>query len=264
MLTDTHCHLNLPEFEQDLERVIRSARDSGLMKILVPGIDLPSSRKAVELAEAYPGLIYAAVGIHPNYSTANDADHLDELRLLLKKPSVVAVGEIGLDYFREFAQKPDQIRTFGYMLELSLEFGKPVCLHQRESLQDVQKILGTWHNKLRSNESPLANKPGVFHSFGGDDLLQTWAVERNFYFGISGYITYKKGESLRNSLIKIDVSRLLIETDAPYITPEPHRGKRNEPAYVRFTLEKLAEVLAINTNEMERISGKNAASLFGW
>lgn len=264
MLTDTHCHLNLPEFEQDLEHVIRSARDSGLMKILVPGIDLPSSRKAVELAEAYPGLIYAAVGIHPNYSTANDADFLDELRLLLEKPSVVAVGEIGLDYFREFAQKPDQIQTFGYMLELSLEFRKPVCLHQRESLEDLLKILEIWHNKLRSNKSPLANKPGVFHSFGGDDLLQTWAAERNFYFGISGYVTYKKGESLRNSLIKIDISRLLIETDAPYITPEPHRGKRNEPAYVQFTLEKLAVVLGINTNDMERISGENAISLFGW
>jgi TatD DNase family protein len=264
LLTDTHCHLNLPEFEQDLERVIRSARDSGLMKILVPGIDLPSSRKAAELAEAYPGLIYAAVGIHPNYSTANDADLLDELRLLLEKPSVVAVGEIGLDYFREFAQKPDQIRTLGYMLELSLEFGKPVCLHQRESLEDLLKILEIWHDKLRSNNSPLTLIPGVFHSFGGDDLLQSWAAERNFYFGISGFITYKKGEVLRNSLTNIDHSRLLIETDAPYITPEPHRGKRNEPAFVRYTLEKLAEIQGVNTNEMERISGENAASLFGW
>lgn len=264
MLTDTHCHLNLPEFEKDLEQVIRSARDSGLMKILVPGIDLPSSRRAVELAESYPGLIYAAVGIHPNYSTANDADLLDELRFLLEKPFVVAVGEIGLDYFREFAQKPDQIKTLGYMLELSFEFRKPVCLHQRESLEDLLKILETWHKKLRSNKSPLTQRPGVFHSFGGEDLLQTWAAERNFYFGISGYITYKKGEDLRNSLSRIDHSHLLIETDAPYITPEPHRGKRNEPAYVRWTLEKLAEVLSAKENEMVRISGENAARLFGW
>lgn len=264
MLTDTHCHLNLPEFEQDLEQVIHSARDSGLKKILVPGIDLPSSYRAVELAEKYPGLIYAAVGIHPNYSTANDAQLLNELRFLIEKPSVVAVGEIGLDYFREFAHKSDQIRTFGYMIELSSEFGKPICLHQRESLPDLLKILNRWFDKLSSTNSPLAQKPGVFHSFGGDDRLQAWAIKKNFYFGISGFITYKKGEGLLKSLAKIQPSRLLIETDAPYISPEPHRGKRNVPANIHLTLEKLADILKMDPGEMKKVSGENASRLFGW
>jgi TatD DNase family protein len=264
LLTDTHCHLNLPEFEQDLEQVIRSAQDSGLKKILVPGIDLPTSRRAVELADKYPGLIYAAVGIHPNYSTANDAELLDEFRFLLEMPSVVAVGEIGLDYYRDFTQKSDQVRTLGYMLELSSEFSKPVCLHQRESLPDLLNILMFWHDKLLLTLPPLAQNPGVFHSFGGDDLLQVWANNRNFYFGISGFITYKKAEDLRKSLIKIHPAKLLIETDAPYITPEPHRGKRNEPANVRLTLEKIAGVLKTDPHEMERISGENASKLFGW
>lgn len=264
MLTDTHCHLNLSEFEQDLEQVIRSAQESGLKKILVPGIDLPSSQRAVELAEVNPGFIYAAVGIHPNYSTVNDAELLDEFRFLLEKPSVVAVGEIGLDYFRDFAHKSDQIKTFGYMLELSSEFAKPVCLHQRESSIELLNILESWHKKLLQSDSALVHKPGVFHSFGGDGQLQTWAKKRNFYFGISGFITYKKGEGLRKSLENADHARILIETDAPYITPEPHRGKRNEPANVRLTLEKLADVLSTNPFEMERISGENASRLFGW
>lgn len=264
MLTDTHSHLNFPEFEQDIQQVIRSARDSGLKKILVPGIDLRSSRRAVELAEEFPGLIYAAVGIHPNYTTANDVETLDELSSLLERPSVVAVGEIGLDYYREFAQKPDQIRTLGFMLDLSSEYGKPVCLHQRDSQLDLLNILESWHNQLVLSGSPLALNPGVFHSFGGDDLLQTWAEERNFYFGISGFITYKKGEGLRRSLSKVNKARLLIETDAPYITPEPHRGKRNEPANVRLTLEKLADVLKTDSDEMTIISGENASRLFGW
>jgi len=264
LLTDTHCHLNLPEFEQDLDLVIRSARESGLNKILVPGIDLPSSRKAVELAEDYPGLIYAAVGIHPNHSTVNDADHLDDLRFLLERSSVVAVGEIGLDYYRDFSQKPDQIATLDLMLELANEFEKPVCLHQRESLPDLLKALETWHGTLITKNSKLAQQPGVFHSYGGDDLLQTWANEKNFYFGISGFVTYKKAENLRETLPKLNPSRLLIETDAPYITPEPFRGKRNEPAYVRQTMEKLADVLNISQGQMEWVSGENASKLFRW
>jgi TatD DNase family protein len=264
LLTDTHCHLNLPEFEQDLDQVIRSARDSGLKKILVPGIDLPSSQRAVELANAYPGLIYAAVGIHPNYSTAKDSDLLDEFRFLLEKPSVVAVGEIGLDFYRDFTQKSDQIATFRRMLDLSSEFGKPVCLHQRDSLPDLLESLETWHSRLKSQDSELAQHPGVFHSYGGDEMLQTWASESNFYFGISGYITFKKAESLRESLAKIDPARLLVETDAPYISPEPLRGKRNEPANVALTMEKLAEVLNNDPGQIEKISGENASRLFGW
>jgi len=264
LLTDTHCHLNLPEFAQDLEHVIESARNTGLKKILVPGIDLPSSQRAVKLAEEYPGLIFAAVGIHPNHSTINDSEQLDDLRFLLEKPSVVAVGEIGLDYYRDFSQKSDQITTLGLMLELANEFEKPVCLHQRESLPDLLIILESWHQTLLLKNSKLAHQPGVFHSYGGDELLLPWAEEKNFYFGISGFVTYKKADYLRESLLKINPSRLLIETDAPYITPEPFRGKRNEPANARLITEKLAEVLKIDVGQMVSISGENASRLFHW
>jgi len=264
LLTDTHCHLNLPEFEPDLDRVIQSARETGLKKILVPGIDLPSSFKAVELAEKYPGLIYAAVGIHPNYATDQDERALRNLRSLLSSEQVVAVGEIGLDYYRDFTQKEVQLKTFQLMLELADEFEKPVCIHQRSSITDLLKELDKWQQVLVSENSFLLQNPGVFHSFGGEKEILEFAKMHNYYFGISGFITYKKATELRECVMNLNKSRILLETDSPYITPEPYRGKRNEPSNVKLTAKMVAKVLNSEVDEIQLLSSGNAAAIFHW
>ena len=264
MLTDTHCHLNLPEFEHDLDQVMQSARETGLKKILIPGIDLPSSIKAVDLAEKYPGLIYAAVGIHPNYASDDDERSQKSLRSLLSSEQVVAVGEIGLDYFRDFTQKEVQIKTFRSMLEIANEFEKPICLHQRSSVNDLLSELEQWQQVLVSENSLLLQNPGVFHSFGGETELMEFAKKHNYYFGVSGFITYKKADKLRDRLIYLNKSRILLETDSPYITPEPYRGKRNEPSNVELTAKMVAKVLETDVDEIHQLTSLNAATLFKW
>lgn len=264
MLTDTHCHLNLPEFEHDLDQVIQSARETGLKKILVPGIDLSSSIKAVELAEKYPGLIYAGVGIHPNYASDQDDRVQKSLRSLLSSELVVAVGEIGLDYYRDFTQKEVQKKTFRLMLDLAAEYMKPVCIHQRSSNEDLIGELNRWQKELASEHSMLLQNPGVFHSFGGEWGVLEFANNHNYFFGISGFITYKKAVSLREMLGQITNKRILLETDSPYITPEPHRGKRNEPSNVYLTAKMIANTLEIDINEVENLTTANAAVLFNW
>lgn len=264
MLTDTHCHLNLSEFERDLDQVIKSARETGLKKILVPGIDLPSSIKAVELAENYPGLIYAAVGIHPNYSSDHDDGVLKSLRSLLSSKVVVAIGEIGLDYYRDFSQKENQKKTFRLMLDLAAEYMKPVCIHQRSSIEDVIHELHRWQQDLDLEHSLLLQNPGVFHSFGGELEILEFANNHNFYLGISGFITYKKAVSLREMLGKVSKNRILLETDSPYITPEPNRGKRNEPSNVNLIAKMMANALEIDSKDVENITTNNAAVLFSW
>lgn len=264
MLTDTHCHLYLPEFEDDLEKVMQKARDAGLKKILVPGIDLLTSRKAVALAEKYPGFIFAAVGIHPNYSSKKDLELIGALHDLLYHPGVVAVGEIGLDYYRRFSEKDIQIKTFEAMLTLAKEFNKPVCLHQRESTKDMLGLLDNWFYELTKTSSPLIDKPGVFHSFGGDKELLNWAENHQFYFGISGYVTYKKATELVNCLPNLNRNKLLIETDAPYLTPIPHRGTRNDPSLTKIISAKIAESINVDKTSLLKTTFDNSVRLFGW
>lgn len=264
MLTDTHCHLNLPDFEFDLDEVIQAARQAGVQKILVPGIDLPSSIRAVELAEQYPGFINAAVGIHPNYSTSRDDDFLDDFRRLMENSSVVAIGEIGLDYYRDFSDQCTQIKTFKSMLSLAQEFAKPVCLHQRESGEDMLEALTEWYQGLVDDQSPLGMRPGVFHSFGGDAEIMVWAEKHEFYLGLSGFVTYKKSVELKKRLFEINANKMVIETDAPYITPEPLRGKRNEPANLKFTVESIAGFLGEEPKLIEQVTSQNAKQLFAW
>ena len=264
LLSDTHCHLNLEDFDVDREQVISRAQKCGLEKILVLGIDYSSSCLAVKMAEEYPCFIYAAVGIHPNYATDKDFEYINKFRRLIKKPEVVAIGEIGLDFYRNFSEKVVQINTFKSMLDLAIEAGKPICLHQRSSLSEMLNILEGWYCNLLNSDSLLAKNPGVFHSFDGNEELIGWSENRPFYFGINGFITYKKTIELRESLRKINPDRLLLETDAPYITPEPERGKRNEPANVCIIARKVGEVLAADAKKISEITSINAKRLFRW
>ncbi len=264
-LCDTHCHLYLDEFKEDLNAVIHRAVQAGVSYILVPGIDYQSSIAAVELSEKYAGVLFPAVGIHPNYSSKAGIEDINQLRVLIENnPSIRAIGEIGLDFYRTWSSHEDQYFIFKEMLKLSEEFNLPICLHVRDSSDEILKVLDPWYTSLLEKQHPLVDNPGVFHSFDGNDEVAQWAVNHHFKFGVSGTVTYKKAQSLRDALSNLDPKHLIIETDAPYLSPHPYRGKRNEPAYVKFTADKLAEILSLNPEEIYDSTSRNAAQLFRW
>jgi TatD DNase family protein len=259
-LVDTHCHLDFNRFDSDRDEVIRRAAEAGVTCIVVPGVDLPSSRRAVELAEWYE-MIYAAVGVHPNDASGFDDETLSALRETLAHPKVVAVGEIGLDYYRDRTPPDFQRRIFRQQLRLATEVGKPVIIHSRESTTDMLAILAEWQDGLNG---PPAARPGVLHSFSATWQDAQAALELGFYLGFSGPITFEKADEMRLVAASAPADKILVETDAPFLTPHPHRGQRNEPAYVRFVAEKLAEVRGKTLKEVALSTSENAAALFGW
>lgn len=264
-LCDTHCHLNLEQFQDDLNAVIHRSVQAGVRKILVPGIDFASSQEAVELSERYAGVIYPAVGIHPNNSSKVGIEEINKLRMLISyNPGIRAIGEIGLDFYRTWASYEDQYYIFNEMLKLAEEFNLPICLHVRDASKEILDVLDPWYAKLAGIQHTIMNRPGVFHSFGGNEAVAQWAIERNFMLGISGPVTYNKAESLRSSISALGLDHIILETDAPYLSPQPKRGKRNEPANIQFIAEKLSEVLSMPVEDICEITSRNAQKLFEW
>ena len=264
-LCDTHCHLYLDDYSQDLDEVIQRAREAGVGRLLIPGIDIETSRKAVELACRYADLMVPAAGIHPNYSTGINKDDVKKLEGILHASAEIrAIGEIGLDYHRDWSSKEEQITVFKGMLNLSEQFNLPVCLHVRASAEDIIQVLDGWYADLYRHNHPLAQNPGVFHSFDGSDLILKWGLEHEFMFGINGMVTYPKSQALREKLPQISMERLLTETDSPYLSPQLHRGKRNEPALVKSIVEEIGKVLDFPTETIIEATGSNAERLFGW
>jgi TatD DNase family protein len=264
ILSDTHCHLYLHDFQNDLEKVIKVAFNAGIRKILVPGIDLETSRSSIRLSEQHPEIIYSAVGIHPNHSTGVEQQDLDLIESLANNSAIVAIGEIGLDSYRDKASANDQISVFNNMLNISRKTGKPVCLHNRDADKKILEILNAWYSDLAETKSNLAEHPGVFHSFSGSEVISEWALTHNFYLGISGPVTFQNSQALQKIIRETDLSHLLVETDAPYLSPHPHRGKRNVPANVRFVCEKIAEIKQIGIDDVISKTSENANALFGW
>lgn len=262
--TDTHCHLNLQEFKTDFESVITRASAAGIRKILIPGIDLETSLQAVILSKKHPGFLYAAAGIHPNHSASVDPAEIRELESLAGNKDVVAIGEIGLDFYRDKASAEEQIAIFKKMLSISLETEKPICIHNRNADSKILEILDEWYSKLLKSQSNLIEKPGVFHSFSGSEAILSWALEHHFYLGISGPLTFSKSLDLQKIIMEIDIAHLLLETDSPYLSPYPFRGKRNEPGNVKFVCEKIAELKQITLNDVMTATSNNAKNLFGW
>jgi TatD DNase family protein len=253
MLTDTHCHLDLDKFDEDRKTVLERALAAGVERILIPGLDLRSSVSAIQLAESHPRL-YAAVGFHPTDLKGFSEKVFDELRDLAGHAKVVAVGEIGIDYYwvKEEEKRLFQHDALKKQLTFAASVGKPVVIHMREENDawfgqasvDLLNILTEWQNKLRTQNHPLAEKPGVMHSFNGTLETAQKAMDLNFYIGITGTITY--------------------ETDAPFLTPVPHRGKRNEPAFVAYIADKIAEIHKTTREQVAKITAVNAERLFGW
>ena len=248
-LIDSHTHLDFPQFDTDREAVIARAREAGLAAILNVGADLPSSRAAVALAEQYD-FIYAAVGVHPHDARTVTPAVLDELRALARHPKVVAVGEIGLDYYRDLSPRPVQRQVFADQLALATELALPVVIHSREAYDDVLAALRGWQGA------------GVIHSYsaGLERLEEVLAL--GFFASISGPVTFRRAHRLRAVAAAVPLERLLVETDCPYLTPVPYRGRRNEPAYVRYVAEAVARARGMSDEALVRVIADNARRLF--
>ena len=269
MLTDTHCHLDSETFNDDRSAVLARARAAGVRRILAPGIDLISSQNCVRLASENPE-VYAAVGIHPTDEDLLQPNSLENLRALAQDPRVVAIGEIGLDYYwvLESWYRTRQQETLQAQLRLAGELGKPVVLHCREQgdtetgpcMDDLLDILGQW---LQDGVQKRPN-PGVLHSFSGDLASARRAIDLGFLIGVTGPVTYKNAASRRALIGALPLESLLIETDAPYLAPHPHRGKRNEPAYVAHIADKIAAIQSRTKEEVAAVTAENAARLFSW
>ncbi len=274
-LADTHCHLEFEAFDADRSEVLARARQAGLRQILNPGVDIPSSRAAIALAENHSD-VYAAAGIHPNdilhaeqgYSEGNepgwDERALDIIDQLTTHPKVVAVGEIGLDYYRDWTPHNLQQEVFQAQLELAARRNLPVIIHSREAMSDTLQILSAWQKKLEADGSPLATRPGVLHSFSGSKEDARRALDIHFRIGFTGPVTYRNAAVLQQLAAELPPDCLLVETDAPFLTPAPHRGQRNEPAYVKLMAEKIAELRGQTFSEVAEITSKNAGELFNW
>ncbi len=259
LLIDTHCHLDFDSYAGDLPAVLARAAEAGVIAIVNPGTDLDRSTAACDLAAAHAP-IFAAVGIHPN-STADFApEQIAIVRNLAAREKVVAVGEIGLDYYREHSPKDVQRRAFEAQLGLAEELGLPVIVHNRDADDDILALLETWVGGLNG---PLKACPGVLHSFSAPLRVAERALASGFYIGVTGPVTYKKADELRHVVARLPADRLLVETDGPFLAPHPHRGERNEPAYVRHTADRIA---ALRLTDLETIAAQttaNARRLFG-
>jgi len=258
MLVDTHCHLDFEQYHADLDDVIRRAAEAGVTRIINPATDLQTGSDALALAATYPN-VYVAVGIHPN-STANYTDDdLASIEAQTHNAKVLAIGEIGLDYYRDRSPKDQQRRAFEDQLALAARLGLPVIIHNREASDDVLAILSDWTPTLPDS---LRSRPGVLHSFSAPRAAAEKALELGFYLGFTGPITYKNADDLRSIAASVPLDRVLVETDGPFLTPTPHRGKRNEPAYVRLTATRLAEIRNAADEMIFQATTQNAERLF--
>lgn len=252
MYIDTHAHLFFDNFKDDLDQVVENARNNGVEKIIVPGTDLATSRKAIQLADRFDS-VYAAVGIHPHDTKEWKDEIVDQLRELAQHPKVVAIGEIGLDYYYDFSPKEVQINAFEKQLNLAVEIDLPVIVHNRESNADVMDIIRRYRKtSLRAQ----------FHCFAGSLGDAKELIGMNHILSFPGNVTFKNANSIREIVSNIDVENLMLETDAPFMTPVPHRGQRNEPAYVELVAEKIAEIHNLSIADVARTTTYNANKLF--
>ena len=252
MTIDSHAHLEMEEFDGDRDAVLGRAAAAGLMAIVTVGTTIPDCQKAVALAHRHPQ-VYAAVGIHPHEVKGIDAGTYEALRVLAQQEKVVAIGEIGLDFFYDLSPREVQLRRFAEQLDLALELDLPVIIHDREAHAETLAILRQRKGRLR----------GVLHCFSGDAAMARECLALGFYLSVAGPVTYRKSEQLRAVAREIPAEKLLIETDAPYLSPQPWRGKRNEPVYVVETARCLAEIRGMAAGELERVTEENARRLFG-
>lgn len=251
MLIDSHSHLEMGDFDRDRDEVIRRAGQAGVDVIITVGTTLSDCKKAVSIVRQY-GAVYAAIGIHPHEVKDIDNTTYDDLRELSKGDKVVAYGEIGLDFFRNLSPRDVQIRRFGEQLELAGEVGLPIIIHDRDAHKEILEMLRGWKGKR-----------GVIHCFSGDFGMARKCLDMGFYISIPGAVTFGKSEKLQDVVKRTPITGLLLETDAPYLTPHPNRGKRNEPAYVVHTAKKVADIKGLTFEHVASVTSENTRDLFG-
>ncbi len=248
MLTDTHAHLNFKQFEKDRERVIKKALEGGVEKIINVGTNLKSSRESVELSKRYKN-IYASVSLHPIDVEKEKFDE-DIWLNLAKKEKVVAVGETGFDFYHQ-SNREKQKEIFKRLIEIAKRVKKPLVLHSRESDREVLNVL---------KESNLSLRPGVIHCFGRDFAVAKQFLDLGFLISYTGNITYNRERA--SSVSGVPLEKIMLETDCPFMSPQPFRGKRNEPLYLKYIAEKIAEIKGVSFEEVEKTTTKNAKELF--
>lgn len=251
-ITDSHTHLDSKEFDEDRAAVIERAQMAGVTRMLTigTGAGLEGAGRAIALAEQYP-FIWASAGVHP-HDAAHDVD-MDLFEKLATHPKVVAIGETGLDFYRDWAPVDKQYERFESQIELAKRVKKPLIIHSRQAGAECLKIL---------QERDAASVGGVFHCFAEDAKFAERLWEIGFYVSFPGLLTFKKAHEVRNICADIPLERILIETDAPYLAPEPHRGKRCEPAFVAQTAKRLAEIKGLSLEEVAAITTENTLKLF--
>jgi TatD DNase family protein len=253
MLIDTHTHLDDARYKDDREAVITRAREAGVEAFVTIGCDVTTSQAAVALAQQYP-FVYASIGVHPHEVRHIGDGWYDEFRRLAQNKKVVAYGEIGLDYHYNHSSPKEQRERFREQIQLARELALPVIIHTREAQEDTIAIL---------KDEKASEIGGVFHCFSGDAWLAKDALELGFYLSFSGILTFQNAAMLREIATTVPLDRLLIETDCPYLTPTPHRGKRNEPAYVAQVAKQLATLHpGLSEEDIGRTTAENARRLF--
>ena len=254
MLIDSHAHIQGKEYADEREAIIARACQAGVEKIIAVGGagDMTSNAEAVALAESFPN-IYATVGMHPHDAKDVGAKDLAKLKELAAHPKVVAVGETGLDYYYSHSPHDVQRRVFGQLIQMARETDLPIVVHERDAAQEAAELLRSeGSGKLR----------GVIHCFTGNYEAACAYLDLGFYLSFTGIITFKNAEPLRAVVQKVPLERMLVETDSPFLTPAPHRGKRNEPAYVRFVAGTIAEIKGITLEKVAQVTTKNVQNLF--
>lgn len=247
---ETHTHLDL--IKRNTEGVVKEAVEKGVIKLITVGIDLESSRLALEFASRFEG-IYAAVGFHPHEAKFLDEKKLKELEKLAMKDRVVAIGETGLDYYREHSSRVCQLEAFKKQINLARKLNLPLIIHSREAHEDTLKILAEEAKGLKI----------LFHCFSGDIKMAQLCIERGYYLGIGGVITFNNAKKLRAVVEQVPMENLVLETDSPYLAPHPFRGKPNEPKYIPLIAKKIAEIKRISIEEVAKITSINCKEIFG-
>jgi TatD DNase family protein len=249
-LIDTHCHLDFPEYDPDRDAVIRQARESGVSHIINIGSSLEGSRRACELSEKYD-CVYASVGVHPHEADAFNSNMLAELETLARKEKVVAIGETGLDYFKNYSKQESQPPLFKSLINLAKTLGLPLVIHSRQAHRETLEIL--------KEAMPVR---AVVHCFSGPLEFLNDCLDLDFFISFTCNITYKKAEDLRQLVKVAPLEKLFLESDAPFLAPEGYRGRRNEPWFVRLLAEEIARIKGISAEEVARITTANAKNFF--
>lgn len=255
MLVDSHAHIGAPRFDRDRDKVMDRAREAGVSFVVDVGSDLKSSKMAIGITQQY-GEVYAAVGFHPHNASRMINGDLERLSELTQQPKVVAIGEIGLDFYRNLSPRDTQIKAFKRQLELAEKLGLPVIIHCREAQQEVLSILTDWAGGSEQDK-PL----GVLHCFSGDMELAGRYIEMGFLISIAGPVTYRNSHAVEIAR-DIPLEKLVVETDCPYLAPHPYRGKRNEPSYLSFVVEKIGQIRRLPGDLIAEQTANNAIQLF--